>query len=168
VFEDTGEAGAAVGAADGVEIYDGIDAVVGELGEGEAEDPVFWRGCFGCFGLFGFLYGLCVAFGKEDSIGLGDGDANGFFEMVLFPVVGIAGEIHFFGQLVEGGEGNGFIEIVFGPLFVIIFGETTGVGAGDEVVLGSTGVDDGGEDLVDEFFGGWQGLSAAPEGRCDG
>lgn len=121
VFEDAGEAGAAVGAADGVEVDDGVMAVVGELGEGEAEDPgVGFRGVLGGFGVSavfsrgaGVFGGAGIAFGEEDGVGLGDGDAEGFFEVVLFPVVGVAGEIGFFGEFVERLEVDGFVQVIF-------------------------------------------------------
>ena len=132
--EDIGGAEAAAGAADHIEIDDGVLAIVGELGKGEAEDGV-WIGQ------------------GEQGVGRVPGDAHGIGEGVGFPEIREFAEIDFFCELVEDADGYGLLQVVFFPFIVVIVYEAAGVGPLDEIIGGQGTVYNRMKDGIDESFG---------------
>src|SRR5260221_12261468 len=95
-----------------------------------------------------------ISLRKEQRIRLFRGDTDGFFEILLLPLIGVTGEKGFFGKFIEGKKGNGLPQVVFCPFVIVVFCEATGVCAGDEVIVIEGGIDDGMKDVVEKGFGG--------------
>ena len=160
-MEDEGEAGTAGASADHIEVDDGILTVVGELREGEAEDSFGLRGELLPFFEDLLSPGFCFVQGGvcqgENGVRLCGCDADRLVQPGLLPVVGIVtGEVDFFGEFIQGNDGDGFLQVVFDPFVIVIFHEAAGVCVDNQIIAGEGAVDDGMIDFIYKRFRGWR------------
>ena len=122
--EDIGRAEATAAAADHVEVDDGIFSIVGKPRQRKAEDEMA-RGV------------VAVRWVEiQDGVGLASCDTNGFCQRILFPEIGRAGTVDFFGELVEDADRYRFEEMMIYPFVKVVLYKAAGIGAGDKEVVG--------------------------------
>ena len=142
--ENTGHAQTAVGAADGIEIDNGIPAVISELRQGKAKDQSFSKRSF--------PIGQAISFGEEQRIRLPDTDAHRLFKPLLLPEIRESRKIGLFRKFIERNERDLLLQIILLPFFIIIFYKAAGVCADNKIIMVKSRVYDGVIDFIDEVL----------------